>query len=140
MRHATEPRGRKYVEGYGFLSFARNLASSAGAREAARRARATLVKQGKEAAVKAGKRDLSKTAEATGDLVGQKIADKITWKTKTTKQQDRPVALAQSVVQSVTQSREFSPEQRQKILREDQSCMSPWLLWLPETTGSCPSN
>ena len=110
MRYATESPGRKYVEGQGFLSFSRNLAGSAGARKAARGARDTLVKQGKEAAVKAGKRALSKTAEATGDLVGQKIVSKITG-TKT-KQQDK------SVVQSTTQPREFSPEQRQKILRE----------------------
>ena len=25
MRYSTEPRKRKYVEGYGFLSFAKNL-------------------------------------------------------------------------------------------------------------------
>ena len=110
MTYATEPHGRKYVEGYGFLSFARNLAGSVGARKAAKRAREALAKQGKEAALKAGKRALSKTVEATGDLVGQKIADKITRKTKTTKQQDR--------TETVVQSREFSPEQRQKILRE----------------------
>ena len=82
MRYATKSRGRKYVKRYGFLSFARNLASSAAAREAAKRARDTLVRQGKEGATKAGRRALSKTAEATGDLVGQKIADKITGKTK----------------------------------------------------------
>ena len=58
MRYATESSGRKYVEGYGFLSFARNLASSA----AAKRAKDTLIKQGKEAATKAGKRALSKAA------------------------------------------------------------------------------
>ena len=66
MRYATESCGKKYMEGYGFLSFARNLAGSA----AAKRARDILVKQGKEAAAKAGKRALSKTAEATGDLLG----------------------------------------------------------------------
>ena len=76
MRYSIEPKSRKYVQGYGFLSFARNLATS----QAAKKARDTLVKQGKEAAVKASKRAVNKAAEATGDLVGQKIADKITKK------------------------------------------------------------
>ena len=108
MRYATESRDRKYVEGYGFLLFARNLASS----QLAKRAKDALVKQGKEAATNAGKRALCKTAEAIGNLVGQKIADKITKKSKVTKKPD------QSVVQSVTQQKEFSPEEIQKILRE----------------------
>ena len=104
MRSATESRGRKYVRGYGFLSFARNIASS----QAAKRAKDVLVKQGKEAATKAGKRATVKAAEATGDLVNQKIADKITKKAKPEK----------SVASVVTQVKEFSPEERQKILKE----------------------
>ena len=58
MRYSTEPRFRKYVKGYGFLSFA--------------------TKTGMDAAKKASKRVVQKTAEATGDLIGNKIADKIT--------------------------------------------------------------
>ena len=86
------------------MSFARNIASS----QAIKRARDTLLKQGKEAAAKAGKRALSKGAEATGDLVGQKIADKITKKAKPEK----------SVGSVVTQVKKFSPEERRKILKE----------------------
>ena len=103
------------MEGYGFLSFARNLASSAAAHEATKRAKDTLIKQGKEVVTKAGKRALSKTAKATGDLVGQKIADKITWKPKTTKQPDQPMA------QPVAQVREFSLS-RYKKSSESLSC------------------
>ena len=29
MRYSTEPRERRYVKGYGFLSFARNLGAHA---------------------------------------------------------------------------------------------------------------
>ena len=29
-RYSTEPKTRKYVEGYGFLSFARNLSNRCG--------------------------------------------------------------------------------------------------------------
>ena len=104
MRYSTESKGRKYVKGYGFLSFARNLVSS----QAAKRARDTIVKQGKEAATRAGKRAINKAAEATGDLVGQKIADKIVKKASTTKKVP---------VQQEPQ-KDFTPEQRQQILQE----------------------
>ena len=105
MRYSTESRGRKYVKGYGFLSFTRNLASS----QAAKKARDALLKQGKEAATKATKRAVNKAAEATGDLVGQKIADKIV--KKAAPQQ-------KSVETVVTQAKEFTPEQRAQILKE----------------------
>ena len=45
MRYSTDSKERKYVQGYGFLSFARNIAKS----PAAKKARDTLLKQGKEA-------------------------------------------------------------------------------------------
>ena len=50
MRYSTEPRFRRYAKGYDFLSSAKT----------------------------ASKRVVQKTAEATGDLTGNKIADKIT--------------------------------------------------------------
>ena len=93
------------MQGYGFLSFARNLAGSA----AAKKARDVLVKQGKEAATKAGKTAVSKAAEATGDLVGQKIADKIV----------KIAAPQQKSVDSVvTQVKDLTPEQRVQILKK----------------------
>ena len=69
MRYLVEPRERRYIQGYDFLSFARNIGS---------KVEEKLLKQGHEAEKIAGKRALKKTAEATGHLVGQKIADKIT--------------------------------------------------------------
>ena len=68
MRYSTEPRFRKYVKGYGFLSFSRNGKKLMG----------TATKTGMDAAKTASKRVVQKTAEATGDLIGNKIADKIT--------------------------------------------------------------
>ena len=67
MRYSTEPRFRKYVKGYGFLSFARNLEINN-----------TATKTGIDAAKIASKRVVQKTAEATGDLIGNKKAGKIT--------------------------------------------------------------
>ena len=73
MRHSTEPRFRKYVKGYGFLSFARKLGDKFG-----KRLMDTATKTGIDAAKTTSKRVVQKTAEAAGDLIGNKIADKIT--------------------------------------------------------------
>ena len=72
MRYLTEPRFRKYVKGYGFLSFARKFGDKYG-----KKLIDTATKTGIDAA-KTSKRVVQKTAEATGDLIGNKIADKIT--------------------------------------------------------------
>ena len=68
MRYSTEPRFRKYVKGYGFLSFAKY----------GKKLMDTATKTGMDAAKIASKRVVQKTAEATGDLIRNKIADKIT--------------------------------------------------------------
>ena len=98
MRHSLEPEYRKYVKGYGFLSFAPNLGSKYGKKLADKAANSSFTKYGKKltdkavksefkkAATEAGKnfaktastRALAKSAEATGDLFGNKFADKIT--------------------------------------------------------------
>ena len=73
MHYSVEPIERRYVKGYGFLSFARKLNNKYGQK---------LVYSAKKSATDAfkiaSKRAVQKTAEATGDLVGNKIADKIT--------------------------------------------------------------
>ena len=73
MRYSTEPRFRKYVKGYGFLSFARNFGNKYG-----KKLLDTATKTGMDAAEITSKRVVQKTAEATGDLIGNTIADKIT--------------------------------------------------------------
>ena len=73
MRYSTEPRFRKYVKGYGFLSFARKFGDKYG-----KKLMDTATKIGIDAAKTASKRVVQKTAEATGDLIGNKIADKVT--------------------------------------------------------------
>ena len=64
MRYSLEPKYRKYVQGYGFFSFARTFGDKYG-------------KKQMDIVTKTGS-DAAKTAEATGDLIGNKIADKIT--------------------------------------------------------------
>ena len=73
MRYSTEPKVRKYVKGYGFLSFARNFGDKYD-----KKLMDTSTKTGIDAAKTASKIVVQKTAEATRDLIGNKIADKIT--------------------------------------------------------------
>ena len=73
MRYSTEPKFRKYVKGYGFLSFAKNFGNKYG-----KKLTDTAAKTGIDAAQIASKRVVQKTAEAAGDLIGNKIAYKIT--------------------------------------------------------------
>ena len=68
-----EQRFRKYVIDYSFLSFARKLGDKYG-----KKLLDTATKTGIDAAKTSSKRVVQKTAEATGDLIGNKIADKIT--------------------------------------------------------------
>ena len=74
MTYSTEPRFRKYVKGYGSLSFARKFGDKYG-----KKILDTATKTGIDAAKTAFKRLVQETAEAAGDLIGNKIADKITW-------------------------------------------------------------
>ena len=93
MRYSTEPRFRKYVKGYGFLSFARKFVDKYGKK---------LIDMAKTAS----KRVVQKIAEATGDLIGNKIADKITsfGKTKSKEKEEE------------RQEIYIPPEKRQQII------------------------
>ena len=73
MRYSIEPRFRKYVKGYGFLSFPKKFDNTFG-----KKLMDTATKTGMDAAKTASKRVVQKTAVVTGDLIGNKIADKIT--------------------------------------------------------------
>ena len=73
MRYSTEPRFKKYVKGYDFLSFAKKIGNKYG-----KKLMDTATKTGINAAKIASKRVVQKTAEFTGDLIGNKIDDKIT--------------------------------------------------------------
>ena len=73
MKYSTEQRFRKYVKGYGFLSFARTFGNRYD-----KKLMDTAAKTGIDGAKTASKRVVQKTAEAAGDLIGNKIADEIT--------------------------------------------------------------
>ena len=77
MRYSIEPKDRIYVNGYGFLSFAKHMGTCLSYKfsekllDTAKRSTTDAIKT-------ASKRAIQKTSEATGDLIGNKIADKIT--------------------------------------------------------------
>ena len=73
MRYSLEPKYRKYVRGYGFLSFARKFKDKYG-----KNLMDTATKTGINNAKTASKRVIQKTAKAIGDLIVNKIADKMT--------------------------------------------------------------
>ena len=103
MRYSTEPRFRKFVKGYGFLSFARKFGDKHG-----KRLMDTATKTGMDVAKTASKRVVQKTAEATGDLIGNKIADKITSLGKTKSKEK----------EKEEQEIYIPPEKRQQIIDE----------------------
>ena len=86
MRYSTEPKYRKYVKGYGFLSFSRKFGDKSG-----KKLMDTATKTGIDAIKTASKRVVQKTAKATGDLIGKKIADKTISlvKTKSKEKEDK---------------------------------------------------
>ena len=73
MRYSAEPRFKKYVKGYGFLSFVGKCGDKYG-----KELMDTATKTGTDAAKAASKKAVQKTAEATRDFIGNKTADKIT--------------------------------------------------------------
>ena len=87
MRYSTEPKLRKYVKEYSFLSFAKTFGN-----KCSKKLIDTATKTGIDAAKTASKRVVQKTAEATGDLIGNKITDKITsvGKTKEKEKTNKP--------------------------------------------------
>ena len=84
MRYSIEPRERRYVKGYGFLSFAKNLGTHATKvsnnlnNKYGQKLADSAKKSATDALKIAGKRAIQKKAEASGDLVGNFSADKIT--------------------------------------------------------------
>ena len=104
MRYSIEPRERRFVKGYGFMSFARNLSDKYSKFLMDKR-----IDLSKKFAKTAGKKILKETAKATGDLIGNKIADKITSASK--KSHDE-------VNNEILKERYIFPKDGQKIINE----------------------
>ena len=106
MRYSVEPRDRVYVKGYGFMSFARSMSNKYG-----KKLVDTAKKSTTEAIKTASKRTIQKTAEAAGDLVGNKTADKITIVSK--KSTKELPTIDEDEKLTTHKKRYISPEKRQ---------------------------
>ena len=125
MRYSLEPRYRRYVQGQGFMSFARNIGNKYGKKlfdksidvgksmkkKYGKKILDNSLSVGKDFAKIAGKKVLTKCAEATSDLIGNKIADRITKRTrnKEQKKDDRIMEETQEII--------IPPEKREQIIR-----------------------
>ena len=129
MRYSIEPRDRIYVKGYGFLFFAKNIGKSLSNKYAATSATNVAqklidsAKKCKTDAIKtASKRAIQKTAEATGVLTGNKIADKITSVSKKSgtelhsKKLHNNDEIKEHVEIATSKKKYISPKERQQII------------------------
>ena len=84
MRYSVQRKGRIFTNGYWFLSFAKNMSRNIGqnrSKNLSRRYSQKLLDHAKQSATDAfktsSKRLIQKPEYATGDLIGNKIANKI---------------------------------------------------------------
>ena len=134
MRYSLEPHYRRYVQGQGFMSFARNIGNKYGkSMISSKNVRKIFDKSldvgksmekngkkildnslsaGKDFAKIAGKKVLTKSAEATGDLIGNKIADRInkSARNEEQKENDRIMEETQEII--------IPPEKREQIVKD----------------------
>ena len=111
MRHSIGSKNRVYVKGFGFLSFAKNMGKSISNRygqkilDGAKKSTTDALKPDP-------KRAIHKTAEATSDLIGNEIADKIPSASKKSNEAKEDVEI------TTHKKRYLSPEERQQIIDE----------------------
>ena len=126
MRYSLEPRYRRYVQGQGFMCFARNIGNKYGRKifdksidvgksmkkKYGKKILDNSISAGKDFAKIAGRKVLTKSAEATGDLIGNKIADRITKssRNKDQKEDDRIMEETQELI--------IPPEKREQIIKD----------------------
>ena len=126
MRYSLEPSYRRYVQGQGFMSFAETIGNKYGRKifdksidvgqkmnnKYGRKILDKSMDAGKDFAKIAGKKVLTKSAEATGDMIGNKIADRITKssRNKAQKEDDRIMKEIQGLI--------IPPEKREQIIRD----------------------
>ena len=119
MRHSIEPRERRHVKGYGFLSFTRNIGTHATkvaknmSNKCVQKLADTDKKSATDAIKTASKRAIQKTAEAIGALVGNKIADKITSASKKSHNEE---IQSNGVNNEIPKERYISRKERQQII------------------------
>ena len=117
MTYSIEPKDRIYVKGSVFLSFTKNintqLSSKYGQKllNSAKKSTADAIKT-------TSKRAIKKTAEAIGDLIVNKMADKITNVSKKPSAKLRSQNNEANDESEARKERYISPQKRQQIIDE----------------------
>ena len=115
MRYSIETEDRVYVKGYGFLSFSKSmgtkLSSKYGEKPLKSANKSTI-----DAIKIASNRAIQKKAEATGDLIGNKFADKITSVSKKSSAKLRSQNNEANDESEAPKQRYISPEKKNKLL------------------------
>ena len=108
-RYSVQPRDQIFVKGYGFFSFARSMGRNIGKniskhlnRKHSQKPLDHAMHSATDKLRTASKEWFKKTVEGTGDLIGQKVADRIAKVSKTSPQSN-----------SETNERFIPPELRQ---------------------------
>ena len=114
MRYSVEPKDRVYVKGCGFLSFAKNIGTHLSNKYSQKRLD-TAKKSTADAVKTVSKRAIQKRAEAAGDLIGNKIADKIV---SASKKPEKELRNEENVEMTTHKKGYISPEERQHVIDE----------------------
>ena len=118
-----DPGDKIYVKGYGFLSFTKNMGKNL-SNKYGQELLDGSTKSTTDAIKTVSKRVIKKTAEATGDLIDNKIADKIksVSKKKSAKElrnnNDKTKEKEEDAKITTHKKRYISPEERQQIIDE----------------------
>ena len=122
MRYSLEPNYRKYVQGQGFMSVTKNIGNKYGRKifdksidvsnKYDKKILDKSIDTSKDFVKIAGKKLLHKSAEATGEMIGNKVADRITKssRNKAQKEDDK--------IMEETQEIYIPPEKREQIIRD----------------------
>ena len=117
MRYSIEPKDRIHVKGYGFLSFAKNMGKNL-SNKFGQKLLDSAKKSTTDAIKIASKSAIQKTAEGTGDLIGNKIADIITSVLKKSTKELQNNETEVDVERATPKKRYISPEEIQQIIDE----------------------
>ena len=117
MKYLIEPKDRIYVKGHGFLSFPKNMGENLNSKygqklfDSAKKSTTDAIKTASKAAIQ-------KTAEATSDLICNKIADKTTNVSKKSSAKLRSQSNEENNQWETLKDRYISPEKIQQIIDE----------------------
>ena len=114
MRYSIEPKDKIYLKRFGFLSFAENMGKNLSKKYGQKLLDST--KKSTTDVIKIASKSAIQKIAATGDLIGNKITDKITSVSKKSSKNSKMITLIMK--QKHQKKRYISTEIRQQIIDE----------------------